>query len=92
MIYSAHAKIRAQQRGIPPIVEWWLDEFGEPFYDGHGGIVTTFTKESVREMEKSLGREPVRRMSEFFKCYKVESSHDGTVITLGKRSRRFQRK
>ena len=37
------------------------------------------------DIDDLLGREPVARMSEFLRCYLVQSSTDGTVITVGKR-------
>lgn len=83
--YTNHASIRSQQRGIPPLVSDWLMDFGDEVYDGHGGIVRYFTPKSVRKVEKAVGREPVRRMSEFMRCYLVQSSSDGTVLTVGKR-------
>lgn len=83
--YTNHANIRSQQRGIPPLVSDWLLDFGDEIYDGHGGVVRYFTPKSVRKVEKAVGREPVRRMSEFLRCYLVQSSYDGTVLTIGKR-------
>jgi hypothetical protein len=83
--YTNHANVRSQQRGIPPLVSEWLLDFGDEVYDGHGGVVRYFTSKSVRKVEKAVGREPVRRMSEFMRCYLVQSSYDGTVLTVGKR-------
>ena len=88
---SMHAAIRAQQRGIPPLIRDWLFQFGEEQYDGHGGIRRFFSQRSIREMERCFGRQPVSRMSEFFDVYLVESSHDGAVITIGHHYRRAQR-
>ena len=39
MNMTYHAAIRSQQRGIPPLVMQWLDQFGEECYDGHGAII-----------------------------------------------------
>lgn len=89
---SEHARARAQQRGIPPLIEEWLDEFGEVQYDDNGAVVRYFSRRSIRNMERTFGSAPVRRMSEYFDAYKVESSRDGTVITVGHRRRRVRRK
>jgi hypothetical protein len=89
---STHARIRAQQRGIPPLIEQWLDEFGEEQYDGHGGVIRFFSRRSIRNMERIFGRAPVRRMSEYLDAYKVESTSDGGLITLGHRHKRIFRK
>lgn len=91
--YTSHASLRSQQRGIPPLVSEWLMDYGDEVYDGHGGVVRYFTPKSVRKIEKIVGREPVRRMSEFMRCYLVQSSYNGCVLTIGKRhnNRRFAR-
>lgn len=82
---TKHALVRQQQRGIPPLIADWLIDFGAEQFDGHGGIVRYFSKQCIRRLEREVGREPVKRMSEFLRCYLVQSSHDGGVITLGKR-------
>lgn len=83
--YTAHAQRRSQQRGIPPLISHWLLDYGEEQFDGHGGIVRYFTPHSVRSLERDIGKTPVRRMAEFLRCYLVQSSTDGAVITIGKR-------
>ena len=88
---TTHAKARAQQRALPPIVDRLLDEFGERSHDGHGAIQVYFSHRSIRCMERSLGRRPVAKMSEYLDAYRVEDSHDGTTITVGHRSRRMRR-
>ncbi len=82
---TLHAQRRSQQRGIPPLISHWLLDYGEEQFDGHGGIVRYFTPQAVRSLERDIGRDPVRRMSEFLRCYLVQSSVDGAVITVGKR-------
>lgn len=88
--YSAHACQRAQQRCIPPLIDEWLDRFGEEEYDGHGGIKRYFSKKSRRAMEREFGREPVRRMADKLTAYRVESSKDGKVITTGYLTKRLK--
>lgn len=89
---TLHATTRAQQRGIPPLVDQWLDQFGEKEYDGHGGVIRFFSRASIRAMERRFGSAPVRKLAEYFHAYKVESSHDGHVITIGHRTKRIKRK
>ncbi len=89
---SAHASRRAQGRGIPPLVSSLLDLYGHELYDGHGGLVFYFDKASRRRMEKDLGREPVRRLSEWLDAYKVTSCRDGITITVGHRYMRIKRR
>jgi hypothetical protein len=81
---TEHATKRLKQRGIPPLITNWLLDYGEANYDGNGAIIRYFTKSSVREMEKDFGREPIRRLSEFLRCYLVQSI-DGIIVTIGKR-------
>ena len=89
---TKHASVRACQRGIPPLIQQWLLEFGEEIYDGHGGICRFFSRRSIRNMERRFGREPVRRMSEYLDSFLVESSHDGPMITVGCRTKRVWRR
>lgn len=89
---TKHAAIRCQQRGIPPLIDQLLDQYGEEQYDGHGGVLVFLTKQSIRSVERDWGREPVRRMAEWLDAYKVRSSHDGTTITAGHRCKRIRRK
>jgi hypothetical protein len=88
---SKHADIRAQQRGIPPLFDELLDRYGEEQHDGHGAVVVYLTKESIRRMERDLGRRPVSRLSEWFDAYKIRAG-DGTTITVGHRTHRIRRR
>ena len=88
---TRHATVRAQQRGIPPMVDQLLDLYGQEEYDGHGAVVRYLNKDSIRNMERDLGRRPVSRLAEWFDAYKV-SSTDGRTITVGHRTSRIWRK
>ena len=81
---TKHSSARSQQRGVPPLIKDWLLAYGEENYDGKGAIVRYFNEKSIRQMERDIGREPIRRMSEFMRCYLVEGT-DGAIITIGKR-------
>lgn len=83
--FTYHASVRKQQRGIPPLIANWLIDYGDEEFDGHGGVVRYFSKQCIRKLERELGRESIKRMSEFLRCYLVQSSKDGVVITVGKR-------
>jgi len=83
--HSLHAEQRAQQRGIPPLIRDWLLDYGEEVYDQRGGVIRYFTRQSLRQIERNVGNVPVRRLSEYLRCYLVQSSDDGAVITVGKR-------
>ena len=88
---TRHAEIRAQQRGIPPLVDELLDRYGHEQHDGHGAVILFLDKQSIRSMERDLGRRPVARLAEWLDAYKVRTS-DGQTITIGHRSRRIWRK
>jgi hypothetical protein len=91
MNMSHHAAVRCQQRGIPPLIDQWLDQYGEEEYDGHGGVRRYFSRTSIRNMEREFGRQPLAKLSEYMDSYKVISSHDGKTITIGHRTKRVTR-
>lgn len=92
MNWTEHAIARARQRGIPPLIEEWLDGYGEENYDGHGARVVFFSKKSIRRMEREFGRAPVQKLSEWLDVYKVEDSSTSKVITIGHRYQHLRRK
>ncbi len=89
---TLHASIRAKQRGIPPIVAELLDRYGQIQYDGHGAVIQFFNKQSIREMGRDLGRQPVSRLADWFDAYQVLSTDNGCTITVGHRYQRIQRR
>lgn len=92
MNMTKHASIRAQQRGIPPLIDLWLDQYGEEVYQDNGSIIRLFNRSSIRSMERDFGRRPIKKLSEFFSAYKVVSSHDDRTITVGHRTKRINHK
>lgn len=86
-VISRHAAIRAQQRGITPMIQEYLLEYGAEIYDGHGGIRRYFDKRSIRCIERDLGRELVCRIADSQGVFLIESSHDSSIITVGHRHR-----
>jgi len=88
---STHALARSQQRGIPPLIQDWLLDYGEASYDGSGGVIRFFSRKSLRALERAVGRVPLRYLSAYLQSYLVESSSTGEVITMGKRYERIIR-
>lgn len=84
-IQTRHATVRSQQRGVPPLIVDWLLGYGDEAFDGRGGIVRYFTGHAIRRLAREVGSEPVRRMSEFMRCYLVEATDNGRIVTVGKR-------
>lgn len=88
---TRHAEVRAQQRGILGMIEQLLDLYGKEEHDGRGAITLYLSKDSIRNMERGLGRRPVSRLAERFDAFKIKST-DRRTITFGIRTRRLWRK
>lgn len=88
---TKHSEVRAQQRGIPPMIDQFLDMYGQEEHDGRGGVVVYLSKTSIRNMQRDMGRRPVARLAEWFDAFKVRGSN-GQTITVGHRTRRLWRK
>jgi hypothetical protein len=88
---TRHAEVRAQQRGIPPLIDQLLDLYGREQHDGHGAVVLFMSKTSIRNLERDLGRKPFAQLSQWLGTYKVKTT-DGQTITVGHRTRRLWRK
>ena len=83
--FTQHATRRIQQRGIPAVISSWLLDYGEEIFDGRGGVVRFFSSNGLRCLERDIGKAPLKRLAEYLRCYLVESSNDGAIITIGKR-------
>lgn len=89
---STHALARAQQRCIPPIVDLWLDEFGEEQYDGHGGVKHFFSHRSIQRMSRVLGDKFIQRHAKLLRAYRVVDARTGATVTCGWRYKRIRRR
>lgn len=88
-MYTAHAKVRMQQRAIPPIVVNLLIDYGERAPAGHGGEIFYFGKRGRQRVCRSKGQVVSRRLEGHWRDYVVVT--DGQVVTAGKRYRRIRR-
>lgn len=86
---TRHGIARMQQRGIPPLIIQWLQDFGREAHDGHGGRILWFDKPARRRVESAAGREPVRRMHEWMNSYAVFGENDD-LITAGRRYKKVR--
>ena len=88
-MYTAHAKVRMQQRAIPPIVVNLLIDYGERAPAGRGGEIFYFGKRGRQRVCRSKGQVVSRRLEGHWRNYVVVT--DGQVVTAGKRYRRIRR-
>jgi len=88
---TRHADIRMQQRCIPPMVIDWLIDYGLSQEQGNGTLVY-FNKKSKRLIRQYAGPQAMSVFEKYHKAYAVVSANDGSVITTGWKSQRFQSK
>ena len=91
MTMTKHASIRAQQRAIPPLVDRWLDEFGEDAHEGNGKVRVYFSRRSKRRMARELGARPVALFSHYLNAYRLEGE-GGVTITMAWQTCHIRRK
>ena len=84
-----HAKVRAQQRGIPPIVVDLLIRFGQREKAGDG-LSKVFLDRSARRKVCVYAGQLASILSEHLDAYLIVMS-DNTVITIGHRLERIKR-
>ncbi|MGZ5160499.1 MAG: hypothetical protein ACXWIT_08200 [Burkholderiales bacterium] len=86
---TQHATHRKQQRGIPPAIINWLQEFGA-IEHALAARKRFFDKRARKRLSQAIGHEVVDRLGDLMNCYLVEGL-DGTIITVGHRSQRIHR-
>ncbi len=90
MVLSQHAKIRMQQRGIPPLIIDWLAAYGEIDHQGGGSELFYFTKKARNAITRDLGKRALRGYSKCLNAYMVVCN-GGTIATVGHRYQRIIR-
>lgn len=86
MMTTHHAGIRAQQRGIPPIILDLLLEFGSREHDARGSEIVFFDRRAKKHVEKYTGG-LFSKLSEHLDTYAVLAS--GKIVTVGPRFKRI---
>lgn len=86
---STHAATRRQQRGISPAMVDLLLRYGTRCYDHRGGCIVHFDKASRERLCRDLGSAAAQLK---LSVYAVLDASHRTVITLGHRTRRVQRR
>ncbi len=87
---SHHAQKRSQQRGIPRTTIDLLLDFGVVEHRDHGLEVLYFDKDGKHAAMLYLKRNGLTQSSQYLNAYVLESS-DGTVVTVGHRTKRINR-
>lgn len=83
---TKHAAVRAQKRGIPPLIIELLIRFGRHEHDHRGAEIIYFDKPARRRVATYAGP-LIGKLSEHLDSYAVMS--DGKVITAGARYNRI---
>ena len=86
-----HARARARQRAIPPLIVDWLARFGAACHDGHGATIRYFDQRSRKALAREVGHVIVDRLGALLDTYVVLAG-DGAVITTGHRVKRVNRR
>ena len=86
---TQHARIRMQQRGIPPAALEALLLFGREAHDHRRGCrVMLFDKRARRRLAEHLGP-GIRSFERYLDAYAVVGPDDA-VVTVGHRRRKFE--
>ena len=83
---TAHASIRCQQRGVPPLVVDLLLQFGRREHDHSGAEIVYFDRRSKKRIESYAGG-LISKLSEHLDSYAVLA--DGEIVTVGIRFKRI---
>lgn len=83
---TIHSSIRAQQRGVPPIIVDLLLQYGAREHDAKGCEVIYFDKKSKKKVETYVGG-LFGKLDEHMDAYAVIAS--GKVVTVGNRFKRI---
>lgn len=89
-VLSRHARVRMQQRGIPPQVVESLLQCGRVQHDKHGGRIIYFDRSAWRTACRHGFQAQVPAADRYRRTYLVLGS-DGMVRTVSHRYRRIMR-
>ena len=88
-MYTTHAKVRMQQRGIPSRVVELLLDYGERVPAHRGAEIFYFGDRGRSRVRLKEGPSLMRRLEEYLRDYVVVA--DGQVVTCGKRYQPIRR-
>lgn len=87
---SDHANARLQQRGIPKVILDNLMSYGRRVHDHHGAEVIFFDRKARKALRVVCGSAEFIKIEPKLDTYAVVGC-DGTVITVGQRTKRINR-
>jgi hypothetical protein len=87
-VMTAHAMVRAQQRGIPNDVIDWVLRYGRERHDHRGASVYFFDKRARRKLGAEVGGSAARICNECGDVYAVVNRF-GAIVTVGHRTKRL---
>lgn len=89
MKMTRHARVRSQQRGIPPMIVDLLYELGAEVPAGDGCIRRYFDKAAHRRL-KSYAGHLAGLLAEHMDAF-IVVGEDGSVVTVGPQTKRIHR-
>ena len=87
---SQHARVRMQQRCVPPLIIDWLHRYGAAEPAGGDAEVLYFDKRAKQRLARDVGGQVVSALGPMLNAFAVCSAH-GLVITAGWRTDRILR-
>ena len=89
MQLTQHARIRMQQRSIPPLIVDWLDGYGVTERAPDNAEIVFFDNKAKKDLARDCGKEVIKRLSKYLNTYLVRKR--SRVLTVGYRNGRFRR-
>lgn len=83
---TRHARVRCQQRGIPPEMVGLLLEHGRERHVGHGATMLSFSKRRRERLKRVMTREQFAALSSHLDVYAIVGP-TGRIMTVGHRYR-----
>jgi len=87
-MYTKHAEVRMQQRGISKEIVELLLNFGICREDNFGGEIYSFNKKARKQLSRKLKSNELSKMDHCWDAYAVMC--EGHVVTCGHRTQRFR--
>ncbi len=89
MHLTQHAKVRMQQRSIPPLIVDWLDGYGSTERAPGNAEIVFFDHKARKDLSRDFGKVVVKQLSRFMNTYMIRKR--SCVLTVGYRSRHVLR-